>query len=84
MILTNFRGIYYTFRSSPPPPTAHHFFPDAPGGLQGGAVAPSAKIFEFLTLKDAFLSSPTTGRIQDFSALFPEKNAEGARVTFFL
>ena len=53
------RGIYYTFRSFfSPPPTfrTSFFFPDAPGGakplpaaggLQGGAVAPPAKIFEF-------------------------------------
>ena len=44
------RGIYYTFRSFPPPlpPTAHHLFFLRQGGCR--------KFFEFLTLKDAFLS----------------------------
>ena len=62
-----YTGVYIIhFEHSPPPPAGHHFFPQtrrqgrSPSRwrdeLQGGAVVPPAKFFEFLTLKDAFLS----------------------------
>ena len=55
-------GIYYTFRTFPnPPPSAHNFFSPLTvnatgGGCKAGQMPPLRIFFEFLILKDAFLS----------------------------